>query len=107
MDPAPEILEGKDHGPPVDWWSLGIMLYELRNGTVCLHFAVLAEPLDYLTSIQTPFEGAGDKSDYLKAIKNDLSKVPGKSRGTDEFKELLKGVRSSEDLQLILLVVRS
>jgi len=29
---APEILKGGAHGKPVDWWSLGILLYELTVG---------------------------------------------------------------------------
>jgi len=29
---APEILQGGNHGKAVDWWSLGILLYELTVG---------------------------------------------------------------------------
>lgn len=31
---APEILQGVDHGFAVDWWSLGILLYEMLTGRV-------------------------------------------------------------------------
>ncbi|KAL7712227.1 non-specific serine/threonine protein kinase [Entamoeba marina] len=29
---APEILKGVGHGPAVDWWSLGILIYEMIIG---------------------------------------------------------------------------
>jgi serum/glucocorticoid-regulated kinase 2 len=29
---APEIMEGKGHGKTVDWWSLGILIYEMMLG---------------------------------------------------------------------------
>jgi len=29
---APEVLLGKEHGKAVDWWSYGVLLYELTIG---------------------------------------------------------------------------
>ena len=29
---APELLLGTDHGPEVDWWSLGVVMYEFIVG---------------------------------------------------------------------------
>ena len=29
---APEILLNKGHGKPVDWWTLGIIIYEMIAG---------------------------------------------------------------------------
>ena len=29
---APEVITGEGHGAPVDWWSLGILIYEMVTG---------------------------------------------------------------------------
>lgn len=29
---APEIIKNKGHGKPVDWWGLGILIYEMLTG---------------------------------------------------------------------------
>ena len=32
---APEIIKGEGHGKAVDWWSLGILIFDLLTGSVC------------------------------------------------------------------------
>jgi len=31
---APEILTRSGHGKPVDWWSLGALMFDMLTGTV-------------------------------------------------------------------------
>jgi serine/threonine protein kinase len=33
---APEILLSQPYGNGIDWWSLGVVLYELFSGSVCI-----------------------------------------------------------------------
>ena len=33
---APEILLNKGHGKPVDWWAMGILVYEMNHGYISL-----------------------------------------------------------------------
>lgn len=43
---APEILQGLGHGKPVDWWSLGTLVYEMLVGL----------PPFYSTDVKTMYE---------------------------------------------------
>jgi novel protein kinase C epsilon type len=48
---APEILDEKDYDSSVDWWALGILMYEMMAG-------------------QPPFE-ADNEDELFEAIRND------------------------------------
>uniref|UniRef100_A0A0D9WE78 Protein kinase G11A n=1 Tax=Leersia perrieri TaxID=77586 RepID=A0A0D9WE78_9ORYZ len=50
---APEIIRGEGHGSAVDWWTLGIFLYELLHGS-------------------TPFKGAGNRATLCNVIEQPL-----------------------------------
>ena len=38
---APEILEEENYGKNVDWWALGVVMYELMTGRVRLYLVFL------------------------------------------------------------------
>ncbi|KAL9260818.1 Serine/threonine-protein kinase KIPK1-like protein [Drosera capensis] len=50
---APEIIKGEGHGSAVDWWTLGIFLYELLYG-------------------RTPFKGARNDETLANVVLNNL-----------------------------------
>ncbi|GLJ16981.1 hypothetical protein SUGI_0293650 [Cryptomeria japonica] len=49
---APEVLWGKFHSYPVDWWSFGVILYEMSHG-------------------QTPFRGFSRKDTFVNIMTKD------------------------------------
>ncbi|KAI3799322.1 hypothetical protein L1987_34615 [Smallanthus sonchifolius] len=50
---APEIIKGEGHGSQVDWWTFGILLYELLYG-------------------RTPFKGTGDDDTLANVVSQGL-----------------------------------
>lgn len=50
---APEVIRGKGHTSAVDWWTLGIFIYEMLHGT-------------------TPFKGSDRKRTFTNILKKDV-----------------------------------
>eukprot|EP01126_Amoeba_proteus_P000354 TRINITY_DN1010_c0_g1_i12.p1 TRINITY_DN1010_c0_g1~~TRINITY_DN1010_c0_g1_i12.p1 ORF type:complete len:233 (+),score=56.31 TRINITY_DN1010_c0_g1_i12:147-845(+) len=71
---APEMLSAEDHSVAVDWWSLGVLLFELRHGDL-------------------PFYKTGkDKTEALRCINLEIPNLRKQIRGSEDFKDLLMGV---------------
>ncbi|XP_058182577.1 protein kinase PINOID 2 [Rhododendron vialii] len=51
---APEVISGQGHGSAVDWWTLGVFLYELIYGV-------------------TPFKGENNEKTLMNILKKPLS----------------------------------
>ena len=59
---APEILQGERYGPNVDWWSFGILLYEMMNGRTpfynknkkLMYYNITHKPPDFDPKIYGP-----------------------------------------------------
>ena len=49
---APEILLNQGHGKAVDWWTLGILLYETYKGTADLSVVVQDAKATYSLEIE-------------------------------------------------------
>lgn len=55
---APEVIRGNGHTSAVDWWTLGILLYEMLYGT-------------------TPFKGKNRNTTFANILKNDVPFMDG------------------------------
>ncbi|GIL96732.1 hypothetical protein Vretimale_2539 [Volvox reticuliferus] len=67
---APEVINAAGHGPGVDWWSLGILIFELMYGT-------------------TPFRGSRRDETFDNIIKSPL-RFPSKPVISDEGRDLIE-----------------
>ncbi|KAF0891915.1 hypothetical protein E2562_011306 [Oryza meyeriana var. granulata] len=69
---APEIIRGDGHGSSVDWWTLGIFLYELLYG-------------------RTPFRGPGNEETLTNVISQGL-KFPDNPAVSFHARDLIRGL---------------
>ncbi|KAJ6811919.1 serine/threonine-protein kinase RHS3-like [Iris pallida] len=69
---APEIIRGEGHGSAVDWWTLGIFLYELLHGV-------------------TPFKGAGNRATLFNVVGQPL-KFPETPVASPVARDLIRGL---------------
>jgi protein-serine/threonine kinase len=73
---APEVIKGTGHNATVDWWTFGILIYEMLYGV-------------------TPFKGKNQQETFLKIQKQPLVNFPPHPRGvqvTKTVKTLLKAL---------------
>ncbi|EEE60953.1 serine/threonine-protein kinase D6PK [Oryza sativa Japonica Group] len=69
---APEIIRGDGHGSSVDWWTLGIFLYELLYG-------------------RTPFRGPGNEETLTNVVSQGL-KFPDNPAVSFHARDLIRGL---------------
>ena len=73
---APEIIRGDGHGSSVDWWTLGIFLYELLYG-------------------KTPFRGPGNDETLTNVVSQGL-KFPDSPAVSYQARDLIRGLLVKE-----------
>ncbi|CAN1146797.1 Serine/threonine-protein kinase D6PKL2 [Linum perenne] len=73
---APEIVKGEGHGSAVDWWTLGIFIYELLFG-------------------KTPFKGSGNRATLFNVVGQQL-KFPETPVVSFSARDLIRGLLVKE-----------
>ncbi|CAL9147718.1 unnamed protein product [Musa hybrid cultivar] len=73
---APEIIRGDGHGSAVDWWTFGILLYELLFGI-------------------TPFRGPGNEETLANVVSQSL-KFPDNPSVSFHARDLIRGLLVKE-----------
>lgn len=69
---APEIIQSIPYGESVDWWSFGVLIYELINGTSPFH-AFNKDPMTMFETIcsgefKMPNEFSGHLQDLIRGL---------------------------------------
>ncbi|XP_013604757.1 PREDICTED: serine/threonine-protein kinase KIPK-like [Brassica oleracea var. oleracea] len=73
---APEIIKGEGHGAAVDWWTFGVLLYELLYG-------------------KTPFKGYNNDQTLANVVLENL-KFPDSPLVSFQAKDLIRGLLVKE-----------
>ncbi|XP_051131595.1 protein kinase G11A-like [Andrographis paniculata] len=73
---APEIIKGDGHGSAVDWWTFGVLLYELLYG-------------------KTPFKGAGNEETLTNVVLQNL-RFPDTPIVSFHARDLIRGLLVKE-----------
>ncbi|XP_061370920.1 serine/threonine-protein kinase OXI1-like [Gastrolobium bilobum] len=97
---APEIVSGKGHGFGVDWWSFGVVLYELLYGTTPFRGDNRKETFFRILTKEP--ELTGEKTALRDLIGRLLEKDPDRRIQVDEIKghDFFRGVKWDMVLQI-------
>jgi serine/threonine protein kinase len=74
---APEVIKGSGHTAAVDWWTLGILIYEMLFGT-------------------TPFKGPNRNATFQNILHNDVT-FPDSPEVSSQAKSLIRKLLNKDE----------
>jgi len=89
---APELISSTGHGPPVDWWTLGILTFELMTGgppfASAYPMQVYAKVAQGIGKVSFPKACRGALEDFIKALLKVQpdERLPMQAGGSDNLK---------------------
>jgi serine/threonine protein kinase len=87
---APEVISGDGHGMMADWWSFGILIYELLCGKPPFHEGSTERILDLITTSNIRFPSKMRVSSVTRDfIVRLLKKNPKERIGQNEFQQIV------------------
>ncbi|PNY01143.1 serine/threonine-protein kinase OXI1-like protein [Trifolium pratense] len=97
---APEVISGHGHNLSVDWWSYGIVLYELFYGTTPFSSPNRKETFHKILNVEV--EQKGETTPLKDLIAKLLEKDPDRRIQVDEIKghDFFKGVKWDTVLEI-------
>jgi serum/glucocorticoid-regulated kinase 2 len=88
---SPEMINGEGHNLMTDWWSYGILLYELLNGVPPFHDEAIERCFDLITSSNVRFpiqvKFTPNIKDFILKL---LRKNPNERLGRGEYDEIIQ-----------------
>ena len=93
---APELIASTGHGLPVDWWTLGILLFELLSGHPPFESSYPMQTYQKImrgiSKVAFPPKCKGHAEDLIKALcrPEPSERLPLKKGGTRNVKTCLK-----------------